>query len=50
MVKRKLTEEMKRALSNYYNLLPSNLLFSNAKVNFTKLWGMSPGYMTLMYK
>ena len=47
---KKLTTEMRYALSDYFNLMPSHPEFRNAKINFTKKWGMSPGYMATMYK
>jgi len=49
-MKQKLTKQMKEALKVYFNLRQSNPNFTYAKVNFIKKWGMSPGYMTLMYK
>ena len=47
MKKQKLTKEMEEALKGYFSL---NNLDKNSKVNFIKKWGMSPGYMTIMYK
>ena len=46
-MKYKLTQEMRESLRKYFNF---NNLDKNSKVNFIKKWGMSPGYMTLMYK
>jgi len=46
-MKEKLNKEMKEALKEYFSF---NLLDKNSKVNFIKKWGMSPGYMTIMYK
>ena len=50
MKKEIMTKTMKEDLKVYFNLKPSNSNFNYSKVNFIKKWGMSPGYMTIMYK
>ena len=45
MIKQKLNNQMKEALKKYGLGLRPEI----SKENFIKKWGMSPGYMRLMY-
>ncbi len=45
MIKQKLTKEMKKDLNKYGLGLKPEI----SKENFIKKWGVSPGYMRLIY-
>jgi len=47
MKKEKLTKEMKESLQEYFSF---ENVDKDCKENFIKKWGMSPSYMSLMYK
>lgn len=46
-MKKTRTKEQIKALQEYFSF---DNVDKNSKVNFIKKWGMSPGYMVIMYK